>query len=164
MLLNDSRRTARIRGGELVLLGDQDRSLWDWGQIQGGRRALDRALAMHGHGRYVVQAAIASLHLERERDRPQIAALYEKLALLDRSPVVALNRAIAVGEAEGPAAGLKLVDALELPGYRYLHSARGELLRRLGRDAEAREEYRRAAALSDDDAERRLFERRLAAI
>jgi RNA polymerase sigma-70 factor (ECF subfamily) len=164
MLLHDSRRAARIRDGELVLLSDQDRSLWDWSQIEGGRRTLDRALAMHGHGRYVVQAAIASLHLERDRDWLQIATLYAQLALLDRSPVVALNHAIAVGEAEGPAAGLELLDALELPGYRYMHSARGELLRRLGRAAEAREEYRRAAALTDDDAERRLFERRLAAI
>ncbi len=164
MLLNDSRRVARLRGGELVLLADQDRSLWDREQIAQGRQELDRALALRGHGRYVVQAAIASLHLDRDRDWPQIAALYGQLALLDRSPVVALNRAIAVGETDGPAAGLELLDALELPGYRSLHSARGELLRRLDRSAEAREEYRRAAALSDDDAERRLFERRLAAI
>jgi RNA polymerase sigma-70 factor (ECF subfamily) len=164
MLLNDSRRAARMRDGELVLLADQDRSLWDREQIARGRQELDRALAMRGHGRYVIHAAIASLHLERDRDWPQIAALYGQLAALDRSPVVALNRAIAVAEADGPAAGLELLDALELPGYRYLHSARGELLRRLGRTPEAREEYRRAAALSDDDAERRLFERRLAAI
>ncbi len=164
MLLNDSRRAARMRDGELVLLADQDRALWDREQIARGSQELDRALAMRGHGRYVIQAAIASLHLERDRDWPQIAALYEQLAALDRSPVVALNRAIAIGEADRPAAGLALLDELELPRYRYLHSARGELLRRLGRTAEAREEYRRAAALSDDDAERRLFERRLAAI
>ncbi len=184
MLLNDSRRAARVRDGELVLLADQDRSLWDRDEIERGRQELDRALAMctpgwpahdpepftaeqprsRSAGRYVVQAAIASLHLERERDWPQIAALYGELAALDRSPVVALNRAVAVGEADGPAAGLELLDALELPAYRYLHSARGELLRRLGRTAEAREEYRRAVALSDDDAERRLFERRLATI
>jgi RNA polymerase sigma-70 factor, ECF subfamily len=164
MLLNDSRRAARMHGGELVLLAEQDRSLWDREQIARGRQELERALAMGSHGRYVIQAAIASLHLERDRDWPQIAALYGELAARDRSPVVALNRAIAVGEAEGPVAGLELLEEIELPGYRYMHSARGELLRRLGRTAEAREEYRRAVALSDDDAERRLFERRLAAI
>jgi len=119
---------------------------------------------MHGHRRYVIQAAIASLHLEPHRDWPQIAALYQQLAAIDPSPVVALNRAIAIAEAHGPAAGLKLLDQLKLPGYRYLHSARGEILRRLGRSTEAREQYRLAATLAQDDAERRLFERRLAEI
>ena len=161
MLLHDSRRAARFRDGELVPLAEQDRSLWDHTAIARGRTALDRALALHGHGRYILQAAIASLHLERDRDWPQIAALYGQLAAIDRSPVVALNQAVAVGEADGPAAGLVLLDRVDLPGYRYLHSARAELLRRLGRAAEARAEYRRAAALSDDAAERRLFERRL---
>jgi len=160
MLLHDSRRAARFRDGELVPLAEQDRSLWDHTAVARGRTALDRALALHGHGRYILQAAIASLHLERDRDWPQIAALYGQLAAVDRSPVVALNQAVAVGEADGPAAGLVLLDRVDLPGYRYLHSARAELLRRLGRAAEARAEYRRAAALSDD-AERRLFERRL---
>jgi RNA polymerase sigma-70 factor, ECF subfamily len=164
MLLHDSRRAARFRGGELVPLAEQDRSLWDHAAIAAGRTALDRALALPGHGRYVLQAAIASLHLEQNRDWLQIAALYGQLAAIDRSPVVALNRAVAIGEADGPAAGLALLDRVELPGYRYLHSARAELLRRLGRAAEAREEYRRAAELSDDAAERRLFERRLAKI
>jgi RNA polymerase sigma-70 factor, ECF subfamily len=92
---------------------------------------------------------------------PDEAEVHGRLAAIDRSPVVALNRAMAVGEADGSAAGLALPDRIELPGYRYLHSARAELLRRLGRAAEAREEYRRAAALSNDAAERRLFERRL---
>ena len=164
MLLNDSRRAARMRDGELVLLADQDRSLWDDEQIKRGRQQLDRALAMHGHGRYVIHAAIASLHLEPRRDWPQIAALYEQLAAIDRSPVVALNWAIAIAEAHSPAAGLQLLDTLQLPGYRYLHSARGEMLHRLGRTAEAREQYRLAASLTHDDAERRLFERRLAEI
>jgi RNA polymerase sigma-70 factor (ECF subfamily) len=164
MLLHDSRRAARFRDGELVPLAEQDRSRWDHTAIAAGRTALDRALALPGHGRYVLQAAIASLHLEQDRDWLQIAALYGQLADVDRSPVVALNRAVAVGEADGPAAGLALLDRVELPGYRYLHSARAELLRRLGRVAEAREEYRRAAELSDDAAERRLFERRLAKI
>ena len=161
MLLHDSRRAARFTDGELVPLAEQDRSRWDRPAIARGRTALDRALALDSHGRYVLQAAIASLHLERDRDWLQIAALYGQLAAIDRSPVVALNRAVAVGEADGPAAGLALLDRVELPGYRYLHSARAELLRRLGRAAKAREEYRRAAALSDDAAERRLFERRL---
>ncbi|HEY6297544.1 MAG TPA: DUF6596 domain-containing protein, partial [Streptosporangiaceae bacterium] len=162
MLLHDSRRAARVRDGELVPLAEQDRSLWDQTAIARGRAVLDLALALHGHGygRYVLQAAIASLHLEHDRDWPQIAALYGQLAGIDRSPVVALNRAVAVGEADGPAAGLALLDRVKLPGYRYLHSARAELLRRLGRAAEAREEYRQAAVLSDDAAERRLFERR----
>ena len=142
MLLHDSRRNARFRGGEMVLLADQDRSLWDEAQIAAGRAALDLALALHGRGPYVVQAAIASLHADEPRDWPQIAALYGELARLTNSPVVELNRAVAVAEAHGPAAGLDIVDRLALPDYRYLHSTRGELLRRLGRTAEAREAYK----------------------
>jgi RNA polymerase sigma-70 factor, ECF subfamily len=161
MLLHDSRRAARFRDGERVLLADQDRGLWDTAQIAAGRAILDRALALHGHGPYVVQAAIASLHADEPRDWPQIAALYGELARLTGSPVVALNRAVAVAEAHGPEAGLELVDGLGLGDYRYLHSARAEMLRRLGRTAEARDAYRRALALVSDDAERRLFERRL---
>ena len=162
MLLHDSRREARFRDGEMVLLADQDRSLWDSEQIAEGRAVLDRALAQHGHGPYVVQAAIASLHADQPRDWAEIAALYGQLALLTDSPVVELNRAVAIAEAEGPDVGLELVDRLALEDYRYLHSARAELLRRLGRTAEARDAYRRALALVHDDAERRLFERRLA--
>jgi RNA polymerase sigma-70 factor (ECF subfamily) len=162
MLLHDSRREARFRDGDLVLLGDQDRSLWDTEQIADGRTALDRALALGGRGPYVVQAAIASLHADEPRDLPQIAALYGELARLTGSPVVELNRAVAVAEAEGPAAGLHIVDQLALEDYRYLHSTRGELLRRLGRTEEASDAYRRALALVHDDAERRWLERRLA--
>ena len=162
MLLHDSRRAARFRDGEIVLLADQDRSLWDAAQIAEGRAVLDRALSLRGHGPYVIQAAIASLHAEQPRDWPQIAALYGELARLTGSPVVELNRAVAIAESEGPEAGLAIVDRLELEDYRYLHSTRGELLRRLGRVAEARDAYRRALALVADDAERRLFERRLA--
>ncbi len=162
MLLHDSRREARFRGGELVLLADQDRALWDTATIADGRAALHRALALHGHGPYVVQAAIASLHAEEPRDWPQIAALYGELARLTDSPVVELNRAIAIAEQQGPEAGLELVDRLPLEDFRYLHSTRGELLRRLGRTEEAREAYRRALALVHDDAERLLLERRLA--
>jgi RNA polymerase sigma-70 factor (ECF subfamily) len=162
MLLLDARRPARFRDGDLVLLADQDRRLWDTGQIGEGRTALDRALALRGRGSYVVQAAIASLHADEPRDWAEIAALYGELARLTDSPVVELNRAVAVAEAEGPQAGLDLIDGLGLEGYRYLHSTRGELLRRLGRRGEAGEAYRRALALVHDDAERRLLERRLA--
>jgi RNA polymerase sigma-70 factor (ECF subfamily) len=162
MLLHDSRRAARLKDGDLVLLADQDRSLWDTEQIAQGRASLDRALALHGHGPYVVQAAIASLHADEPRDWPEIAALYGELARITGSPVVELNRAVAIAEAQGPAAGLELADRLPLDDYRFLHSARGEMLRRLGRAAEARDAYRRALALAGDEAERRLFERRLA--
>jgi RNA polymerase sigma-70 factor, ECF subfamily len=162
MLLHDARRAARFRDGELVLLADQDRALWDPAQIAEGRAVLDRALALRGRGAYVVQAAIAALHADEPRDWPQIAALYGELARLTGSPVVELSRAVAVAETDGPAAGLALVDRLALEDYHYLHAARGELLRRLGRAAEARDAFDRALALAHDDAERRLLERRLA--
>ncbi len=164
MLLHDARREARFQDGELVLLADQDSSLWDGAQIAAGQAALERALALHGRGPYVLQAAIASLHAEEPRDWAQIAALYGELARLTDSPVVELNRAIAVAEQHGPAAGLEIADRIELDDYRYLHSTRGELLRRLGRTDEARDAYVRALELSHDDAERRLLERRIAAL
>jgi RNA polymerase sigma-70 factor (ECF subfamily) len=163
MLLHDSRRRARFRDGELVLLGDQDRTLWDAEQIARGRAMLDRALALHGRGPYAVQAAIASLHLDEPHDWAQIAALYGELARLTDSPVVELNRAAAVGEADGPEAGLAIVDRLTgLEDYVYLYSTRAELLRRAGRTDQARHAYRRAIELTRDDVERRLFERRVA--
>ncbi|HVA03984.1 MAG TPA: sigma-70 family RNA polymerase sigma factor [Acidimicrobiales bacterium] len=162
MLLHDSRRDARFRDGELVLLAEQDRSRWDHAQIAEGRTTLDRALALGGRGPYVVQAAIAALHTDEQRDLLQIAALYGELAGLTHSPVVELNRAVALAEADGPAAGLRIIDGLDLDGYRYLHSTRGELLRRLGRIDEARDAYRRALGIVHDDAERRLLEKRLA--
>jgi RNA polymerase sigma-70 factor (ECF subfamily) len=162
MLLHDARSAARFSNGEVVLLADQDRSLWDQAQITEGRGALDRALALHGHGAYVVQAAIASLHAEEPRDWPQIAALYGELARLTDSPVVELSRAVAVAEQDGPQAGLEIVDRIALDDYHYLHSTRAELLRRAGRPGEAGEAYRRALALVHDEAERRLLERRLA--
>jgi RNA polymerase sigma-70 factor, ECF subfamily len=161
MLLLDARRAARFRDGSLVLLADQDRSLWDGELIAAGRAALDRALALHGRGPHVVQAAIAALHADEPRDWAQIAALYGELGRLTGSPVVELNRAVAVAEVEGPQAGLDIVDGLALDDYRYLHATRGELLRRLGRPQEARVAFRRALELSHDDAERRLLERRL---
>jgi RNA polymerase sigma-70 factor (ECF subfamily) len=161
MLLHDSRREARFRDGELVLLADQDRSRWDTEQVAAGRAELQRALALAGRGPYVVQAAIASLHAEVPCDWAQIAALYGRLADLTGSPVVELNRAIAVAESEGPEAGLRIVDRLGLDDFRYLHSTRAELLRRLGRTEEALAAYRRARRLTDDGAERRFLERRL---
>jgi RNA polymerase sigma-70 factor (ECF subfamily) len=161
MLLHDARREARLRDGDLVLLADQDRSLWDTAQIARGREALDRAIALRGRGPYVLQAAIASLHADDTPDWPQIAALYGELARVTDSPVVELSRAVAVAEEQGPQAGLDIVDRLGLEDYRYLHWTRGELLRRLGRTVEARDAYLRALSLVHDEAERRLLERRL---
>jgi RNA polymerase sigma-70 factor (ECF subfamily) len=161
MLLLHARRDARFRDGDLVLLADQDHALWDTAKITAGRTILDRALALRGRGPYVIQAAIASLHADEPSDWPQIAALYGELARLTDSPVVELNRAIAVAEADGPAAGLAIVDRLALEDYRYTHSTRGELLRRLGRIDEAREAFGRALTLVHDDAERRLLEHRM---
>jgi len=162
MLLHDTRRDARVRDGDLVLLADQDRSLWDRGQIVAGRAALDRALALRGRGPYVLQAAIASLHAERAPDWPQIRGLYDELVRLTRSPVVQLNRAVAVAETAGLEAGLELIDGLELESYRYLHAARADFLRRLGRPSEARAAYERALELTDSPPEQRFLARRLA--
>jgi RNA polymerase sigma-70 factor, ECF subfamily len=161
MLLHDARREARIRDGELVLLEDQDRRRWDAEQIAEGRALLERALALQGRGAYVLQAAIASLHADEPRDWGEIAALYGELARMTQSPVVELNRAVAVAEADGPGAGLAIVDALDLDGYRYFHSARADFLRRLDRRDEARGEYSRALALATADHERRFLQRRL---
>jgi RNA polymerase sigma-70 factor (ECF subfamily) len=162
MLLHDSRRDARFAGGELVLLADQDRALWDAEKIAAGKEALERALALRGPGPYQVQAAIAALHTEVPQDWAQIVALYGELARLTGSPVVELNRAVAVAEADGAEAGLALMDGLDLGDYHYLHSARAALLRRLGRSAEAADAYRRALALAHAGPERRFLERRLA--
>jgi RNA polymerase sigma-70 factor, ECF subfamily len=162
MLLHDARREARFSDGELVLLADQDRSRWDRAQIDAGRVALERALALRGRGPYVLQAAIASLHVEESPDWPQIAALYGELARLTGSPVVELNRAVAVAESEGLEAGLALLEGLDLDGYLYLHAARADLLRRLGRSEEAHAAYERAAELAHAEPERRFLARRLA--
>jgi len=162
MLLHDSRRGARFAEGELVLLDEQDRSLWDQGQIAEGRALLDEALALHGRGPYVLQAAIASLQAGDPIDWFEVAALYGELARLTGSPVVELNRAVAIAEVEGPEAALAIVDALALDDYRYLHSTRADLLRRLGRTGEARAAYRRALELASAEPERRFLERRLA--
>ena len=162
MLVNDARRDARFADGAVVLLRDQDRSLWDVDQIATGRAALDRALALHGRGPYVLQAAIAVLHLEEPQDWPQLAALYGELARLTGSSVVELNRAVAVAEAGEVETALALVEGLELDRYHYLHATRAELLRRLDRVEDARAAYDRALELVHSDAERRLLERRLA--
>jgi len=161
MLLHDARREARFAGGELVLLSEQDRSLWDHARIVDGRTSLDRAIALGGRGPYVLQAAIAALHAEDSTDWDEIAALYGQLAELTGSPVVQLNRAVAVAEAGAPGEALGIVEELELDRYHYFHSTRAELLRRLDRGDEARAAYERALELVDADAERRLLERRL---
>jgi RNA polymerase sigma-70 factor (ECF subfamily) len=166
MLLHDARRNARLdRAGELVLLDAQDRELWDAERIDEGRRMLERALPLRQPGPYQLQAAIASLHLEPETDWPQIAALYERLGRSTPSPVVELNRAVAVAMAEGPERGLELIDGIDgLECYRHLHSARADLLRRLGRSGEAAEAYGRALELSVQPTERAFLERRLAEV
>jgi RNA polymerase sigma-70 factor (ECF subfamily) len=161
MLCHDARRAARFHDDELVLLEDQDRSLWDAGQLAEGRAAIDRALALRGRGPYVLQAAIASLQAQDPVDWAQVAALYEELAALTRSPVVELNRAVAVAQAGAPDAALQIVDRLPLDEYQYLHSTRAELLRRLGRTEDARAAYRRALELTRAEPERRFLERRL---
>ncbi|HYY04147.1 MAG TPA: sigma-70 family RNA polymerase sigma factor [Gaiellaceae bacterium] len=162
MLMNDARRDARFAEGTVVRLRDQDRSLWDFDQIAAGRDALERALALGGRGPYVLQAAIASLHVDDPPDWRQIAALYAELGRLTGSSVVELNRAVAVAEAGGVDAALMLVDRLELDRYHYLHATRAELLRRLDRVEEARAAYDRALELVHSEAERRFLERRRA--
>jgi RNA polymerase sigma-70 factor, ECF subfamily len=162
MLVNDARRDARFAEGTVVLLRDQDRSLWDLDEIATGQAALDRALALGGRGPYVLQAAIASLHVDDPPDWPQLAALYGELARLTGSAVVELNRAAAMAEAGEVEAALALVDGLDLDRYHYLHATRGELLRRLERVDDARAAYRRALELVHANPERRFLEQRLA--
>ena len=161
MLINDSRRHARFREERLVLLDDQDRSLWNEKQIADGRALLERATALRGAGAYVLQAAIADLHIRDPRDWEQIALLYGELSRLTGSPVVEVNRAVAIGELAGPDAALAILDALDLDDYRYLHSTRAALLRRAGRDAEARRAYERAIDLTDAGPEQEFLTARL---
>ena len=166
MLLHDSRRAARLRDGELVLLEEQDRALWNREQIDAGHAAFERARALYDGGAagiYTLQAAVAYLHTEDPRDWQQIAALYGELARLTGSPVVELNRAVALAEADGPEVGLRALEGLDgIDDYRYLHAARADLLRRLGRSPEARAAYERALALAQAEPERRFLARRLA--
>jgi RNA polymerase sigma-70 factor (ECF subfamily) len=167
MLLHDARREARVAAdGSLVLLEHQDRSSWNGSRIAEGLRVLERASSLRAVGPYQLQAAIAALHCRSERaedtDWRSIATLYERLGRLMPSPIVELNRAVAVAMADGPARGLELVDALEgLEHYRLLHSTRADLLRRLERPDEAADEYRRALELTTNRAERAFLERRL---
>jgi len=171
MLLHESRRAARSTAdGELVLLDAQDRSLWDRDQIAEGSTLVERALASRVFGPYTVQAAIAAVHANSPTadatDWARIVALYDVLLSAERSPVVELNRAVAVAMCDGPAAGLALIDGLmsggELSSYHLAHAARADLCRRLGRTSEARAAYRRALALTQQTPERRFLERRLA--
>ena len=164
LLLQDSRRGARVdEEGGLVLLADQDRSLWDWEQIAVGKAALERALTLPCAGPYQLQAAIAALHTEPETDWEQIALLYGRLGAIQPSPIVTLNRAVAVAMAHGAERGLDLVDevAPELDGYRLLHATRADLLRRLDRREEAAAAYRRALELTASPVERRFLQQRL---
>jgi RNA polymerase sigma-70 factor (ECF subfamily) len=171
MLLQHSRREARIGAdGHLVLLEDQDRSRWDHDGIDEGLAVLDEALEVRRPGPYQLQAAIAALHARAPRpedtDWPQIAALYATLVAMQPSPVVKLNRGVAVAMADGAHAGLRIVEALagELDGYHHFHSTRADLLRRLDREREAAEAYRRALALATAPAERAFLERRIAEV
>jgi RNA polymerase sigma-70 factor, ECF subfamily len=166
MLFHDSRREARTdAAGDLVLLEDQDRSLWDIERIEEGRRVLERAARMRRPGPYQLQAAIAAVHAEETTDWNAIATLYERLGELAPSPIVELNRAVAVAMAEGLDQGLGLIDEIQgLDDYHLLHAARADLLRRLGRDAEAAGAYRRALELAPSPVERAYLERRLAQV
>jgi RNA polymerase sigma-70 factor, ECF subfamily len=162
LLFQDSRREARTApGGDLVLLADQDRSLWNADRIDEGHRVLDRALRLRSPGPYQVQAAIAALHTEPDTDWAQIAALYAQLARQTSSPVVELNRAVAVAMADGPERGLALMHGLPLDEYHLYHAARADLLRRLDRLDEAADAYRRALELAQTEPERRFLSERL---
>jgi RNA polymerase sigma-70 factor, ECF subfamily len=163
MLLHDARKTARLRDGHVVPFDEQDRTRWDTRQIDEGRALLQRAMTRRRTGPYLVQAAIADLHLHEPRDWRQIAALYETLARQTGSPVVEMNRAIAMAEIDGPEAGLAILDRLDLDHYRYFHSTRADLLRRAGRHSEACHAYRRALDLAQTEPERRFLADRLAA-
>ena len=163
MLLHDARKNARFTSEDLVLLKDQDRSRWDWPQIAEARTMLDRVIVT-ARGPYTLQAAVAALYTQDPPDWLQIAALYTELAVQTGSPVMSLNRAVAVAEADGPAVALALVDGLDLGDYQYWHSTRAELLRRLGRDVEAAAAYREALARAQTGPERRFLEQQLASL
>ena len=159
LLLTESRRSSRTRpDGSLVLLGDQDRSLWDRALIEEGQAIVRRCLRRNQPGAYQLQAAINAVHADaptvEETDWSQIVALYDRLLVVAPTPVVALNRAIAIGEVQGPSAALALVDGLDLDNYHPFHATRADLLRRLGRNSEAAAAYERGAAMAPTDAER----------
>ncbi|HEY1523972.1 MAG TPA: RNA polymerase sigma factor [Solirubrobacteraceae bacterium] len=162
MLIVHARRRARFVDDALVLLGAQDRSLWDWPEIELGRAVLERAIALRGRGPYVLQAAIASLQTEEEIDWPEVVKLYGRLAEITGSPVVELNRAVALAETGATLQALEIVEGIDLAGYQYLHSTRGELLCRLGRTREARAAYEQALGLARTEPERRFLAQRIA--
>jgi RNA polymerase sigma-70 factor, ECF subfamily len=167
MLLVESRRAARTTPeGDLVLLRDQDRALWDRALVAEGQALVRQCLRRGQPGPYQIQAAINAVHSDaptaEATDWPQIVVLYDQLLAVAPSPVAALHRAVAVAEVDGPAAGLRLVDALDLGGYHLLHSVRADLLRRLGRDAEAAQAYDAAIARAGNAAERTFLQRRRA--
>ncbi len=166
MLFHDARREARTAAdGAIVLLAEQDRERWNSERIAEGVRVLERAMSLRNPGPYQLQAAIGSLHVEARRpeetDWAQIASLYDALTRMDASPIVALNRAVAVAMAEGPERGLELIDAIELPGYHLLPATRADLLRRLDRREEAAGAYAEALELEMNAADRAYLERRL---
>jgi len=170
MLLHEARHSSRTTpAGEMILLEDQDRSLWNRAQIEEGVELVESALASHRFGPYTLQAAIAAVHAEASRaattDWPQIVGLYDVLLRVDPSPVIELNRAAAIAMRDGPEAGLSLVDAIlvrgDLAEYHLAHAARGDLCRRLGRTSEAITAYQRALKLATQEPERRFIERRL---
>jgi len=173
MLLHESRRAARSSpAGDLILLQDQDRSRWDASLIAEGSALVERALSSRRIGPYTLQAAISAVHAEAQdsasTDWAQIVGLYDVLSRAEPSPIVELNRAVAVAMRDGPAAGLELVEAIlsrgELVDYRLAHAARADLCRRLGRTAQARASYVRALELTHSEPERRFIQRRLAAL
>ena len=166
MLFHDSRRHARTTpDGELILLEDQDRSLWDREQIEEGRRVLERGAGLRRVGPYQLQAAIASVHADERTDWAAVAGLYGQLARLAPSPIVELNRAVAIAMATGADEGLDLIAQIQgLDDYHLLHAARADLLRRLGRRDEAQGAYRRALALAPNAVERAFLERRLSEV
>jgi RNA polymerase sigma-70 factor (ECF subfamily) len=164
LFLAESRRPSRTRpDGSLVLLGDQDRGSWDRALIEDGQTLVRRCLRRNQLGRYQLEAAINAVHAEAatfaDTDWSRIVGLYDLLVLIAPSPVVALNRAVAIGEVEGPAAALALVDELDLDGYYPFHATRGDLLRRLGRDLDAAAAYQRAASMAPTDGEREFLAR-----
>jgi RNA polymerase sigma-70 factor (ECF subfamily) len=167
MLLHDARRAARMQDDEIVLLADQDRSLWNRAQIEEGRQLVEQALKSRAFGPYTLQAAIAAVHSEaqtaEDTDWNQIVGLYDVLLRVEPSPVVELNRGVAIAMRDGPAAGLATIEPLMemLADYQFAHSARADLLRRLGRTTEARQAYERALALCRQEPERRFLMRRL---
>jgi RNA polymerase sigma-70 factor (ECF subfamily) len=164
LLLTDARRAARVRGGQLVPLAEQDRTGWDRALINEGHQLVRECLAINRPGRYQFLAAINAVHTDApsaaDTDWSQVVALYDQLVVLDPSPIVALNRAVAVAELDGPEVALALIDRLPLHGYHAWHAARAEMLRRLGRTAEAKDAYDAAMSATQNTAERTYLSRR----